>query len=195
MTPMPPSRARPMAVRASVTVSIAAETIGISSSIVPRQARAGGDVARKHPRLGGHEEHVVEGESFLGELALQGEEALDLVLTQLDAQLGAIVPSCSDADELALALLRHALELLELDERGQAAGLARVEAARRRPRATDAAPAATAARTASSKGLPLTRAARKPASSVSPAPTPETGSILGASARTRTSARSSRSSA
>ena len=34
MTPMPPSRASAIAVRASVTVSIAAETIGISSSIV-----------------------------------------------------------------------------------------------------------------------------------------------------------------
>ena len=40
MMPIPPSRARAIARRASVTVSIAAETIGISSAIVARQARA-----------------------------------------------------------------------------------------------------------------------------------------------------------
>ena len=73
--PIPPSRASAIASRASVTVSIAAETIGISSSIVARQPGRGRDVVREHRRLGRHEQDVVEGEALLRELLL----ALDQV--------------------------------------------------------------------------------------------------------------------
>ena len=93
MTPMPPSRASAIAMRASVTVSMAAETIGISSAIV-RVRRVVVDTSPgKTVGLGGNEQDVVEGETFLGELPLQGEETLDLVLTKLDAHRRAIVPS------------------------------------------------------------------------------------------------------
>ena len=60
MTPMPPFCARQMAVSCSVTVSIAAETSGISSVISRVSARAQVDVARQDVALAGHEEDVVE---------------------------------------------------------------------------------------------------------------------------------------
>ena len=69
--PMPPSRASAIASRASVTVSIAADTIGISSAIVARQARRRAHVVRQHGRLGGHEQDVVEGEALTAELLVE----------------------------------------------------------------------------------------------------------------------------
>jgi len=59
----------------------------------------------------------------------------------------------------------------------------------------EAAPAATADRSASSIGLPASRAARKADRSTSPDPTVEAGSTSGATARSRLTSRSSRSSA
>jgi hypothetical protein len=59
---------------------MAAETSGICSSI---------ERVRRVPV----ETSPVERQALLGELALQGEEALDLVLTQLDAQRESIVPA------------------------------------------------------------------------------------------------------
>ena len=51
-----------------------------------RQPRARRDVVRQHARLGRHEEDVVEGEAFLGELPVQGDKPLQLVLAEFDAQ-------------------------------------------------------------------------------------------------------------
>ena len=48
----------------------------------PRQPRAGRDVVWQHTRLGRHEQHVVECEAFLGELPVQGDEPLQLVLAE-----------------------------------------------------------------------------------------------------------------
>ena len=48
-----------------------------------RQPRDGRDVVREDARLRGHEQHVVEREPFLGELPLERDEALDLVLVDL----------------------------------------------------------------------------------------------------------------
>ena len=96
MMPMPPSRASAIASRASVTVSIAAETTGMLSSIVRGQPRAGRDVVRQDARLGRHEQHVVEGEAFLGELPVQGDEPLQLVLAEFDAQGMIRVPPSPD---------------------------------------------------------------------------------------------------
>ena len=84
MIPMPPSRASAIARRASVTVSIAAETSGISSVIDAREPRRGRNVVRKDARLGGNEQHVVERQPFLGELLLERKELLELLRTELD---------------------------------------------------------------------------------------------------------------
>ena len=81
--PMPPSRASAIARRASVTVSIAAETIGIASSIERRQPGARRDVVRQDVRLGRDEEHVVEGEPLLAELPVELQQPLDVVGAQL----------------------------------------------------------------------------------------------------------------
>ena len=62
----------------------------------PRQARAGRHVVRQHARLGGHEEDVVEGEPFLRELPVQGDESLQLVLAEFDAQGMPNVPPAPD---------------------------------------------------------------------------------------------------
>ena len=63
--PMPPFCAMQIAVSCSVTVSIAAETSGMLSAIVAREARAQVDVARAAPRTrAGHEQDVVEGEAL-----------------------------------------------------------------------------------------------------------------------------------
>ena len=62
-----------------------------------RQARARRDVVRQHARLGRHEQDVVEGEAFLGELPVQGDEPLQLVLAEFDAQGTARVPPCPTA--------------------------------------------------------------------------------------------------
>ena len=61
-TPMPPARAMAIAISDSVTVSIAAETSGIRSSI-PREKRDDDrDVLGMRERVPRNEQHVVEGE-------------------------------------------------------------------------------------------------------------------------------------
>ena len=64
-TPMPPARAIAIAISDSVTVSIAAETSGMLSSIprVNRDARA--HVLRMREGVPRREQHVVEGERRL----------------------------------------------------------------------------------------------------------------------------------
>ena len=70
--PMPPSRASAIAIRASVTVSIAAETTGTSSAIV-RVSRVAVETSfGSTRRLGRHEQHVVEGEALLGRTSRSG---------------------------------------------------------------------------------------------------------------------------
>ena len=81
--PMPPSRASAIARRASVTVSIAAETIGIASSIERVRRAARRDVVRQDVRLGRDEEHVVEGEPLATELPVELQQPLDVVGAQL----------------------------------------------------------------------------------------------------------------
>ena len=81
--PIPPSRASAIARRASVTVSIAAETIGISRSSERVSLRAGRDVVREDVRLGRDEEHVVEGEPLAAELPVELQQPLDVVGVQL----------------------------------------------------------------------------------------------------------------
>ena len=66
------------------------------SSIVARQPRARRDVVRQHARLGRHEQDVVEREAFLGELPVQGDEPLQLVLAEFDAQGMSRVPPSPD---------------------------------------------------------------------------------------------------
>ena len=83
---MPPSRASAIASRASVTVSIAADDDRNAQLDRARQPRARRDVVREHARLGRDEEHVVEREAFLGELPVQGNKPLQLVLAEFDAQ-------------------------------------------------------------------------------------------------------------
>ena len=79
MMPMPPARARAMARRASVTVSIAAETIGMASSMrgvsrVRVRTSSGTTDGR-----GRHQQHVVEGQALLGELRRVRPGAVGLV--------------------------------------------------------------------------------------------------------------------
>ena len=65
MMPMPPSCAMVIASRASVTVSIAADTNGMLSRM-PRVRRVDEvDLARQDVRVRGDEQDVVEGECFL----------------------------------------------------------------------------------------------------------------------------------
>ena len=71
--PIPPSRASAIASRASVTVSIAAETTGISRAIVRVSRVEVIDVVRQDRRLGRNEQHVIEGQAFLAELAVAVE--------------------------------------------------------------------------------------------------------------------------
>ena len=61
---MPPACAMAIAIRASVTVSIAALISGMLSAIVARQPRAGVRLRRQHVRGARHQQHVVEGEGF-----------------------------------------------------------------------------------------------------------------------------------
>ena len=84
MIPMPPSRASAIASRASVTVSIAADTSGISS-VMLRVIRVAVDTSLGRTRdSAGNEQHVVECQAFLGELLLEGEKLLELLRTELD---------------------------------------------------------------------------------------------------------------
>ena len=49
-----------------------------------RQPRRGRHVVRQDVRLRRHEQYVVEGEPFLGELLLEREEPLELLRVELD---------------------------------------------------------------------------------------------------------------
>ena len=71
--PIPPSRASAIAMRASVTVSIAAETTGTLSAIV-RVSRVAVETSfGSTRRLGRDEQHVVEREPLLAELLGRSE--------------------------------------------------------------------------------------------------------------------------
>ena len=74
--PIPPSRASAIASRASVTVSIAAETTGMLHLDRARQPGARRDVVREHARLGRHEQDVVEGEPLAARTSGRGRAAV-----------------------------------------------------------------------------------------------------------------------
>ena len=65
MMPMPPSCAMAIARRASVTVSMAADTSGMLSWMLAGEAGLEGDFARQDARVGGKEQDVVEGQRLL----------------------------------------------------------------------------------------------------------------------------------
>ena len=67
-----------------------------------REPRARRDVVRQHARLGRHEQDVVEGEAFLGELPVQGDKPLQLVLAEFDAQGMPRVPPSPDGPNTLL---------------------------------------------------------------------------------------------
>ena len=67
-TPMPPWRAIAIAIRASVTVSIALETSGIAQRDVAGQPGGGVDLARHDVGLARQQQHVVEGQAERREL-------------------------------------------------------------------------------------------------------------------------------
>ena len=60
----------------------------------PREPRQRRDVVREHTRLRRDEQHVVERQAFLGELPVQSDEPLQLVLAEFDAQGMTRVPPC-----------------------------------------------------------------------------------------------------
>jgi hypothetical protein len=65
MMPMPPSCAIAMARRASVTVSIAADSSGNIQADVAGQTSLEGRVGRQDIRVSRDEQHVIERECFL----------------------------------------------------------------------------------------------------------------------------------
>ena len=71
---MPPWRAIAMAMRASVTVSIAADSSGVATSIRRVSLRAGVGLARDHVGVPRQQQHVVVG---------QADEAEGIVLAHL----------------------------------------------------------------------------------------------------------------
>ena len=73
-TPSPPCRAIAIAIRASVTVSIAADTSGIAHRDVARQARGGVGLAGIDVGLAGQQQDVVIGEPEGGERVLLVEQ-------------------------------------------------------------------------------------------------------------------------
>ena len=64
---MPPWRAIAIAIRDSVTVSIAAEISGTRERDLAGQPRGGVDLARDDVGLAGQQQHVVVGQAQLGE--------------------------------------------------------------------------------------------------------------------------------
>ena len=64
MTPMPPAWAMAIAIRPSVTVSMAAESSGMLQAHLAGEPRAGVGGRGQHLGGAGHEEHVVEREGF-----------------------------------------------------------------------------------------------------------------------------------
>ena len=89
---MPPSRASAIASRASVTVSIAAETSGMLERDRAREPRRGRDVVRQHRRLGRDEQHVVEGQPLLARTspaaALESSDLADRKLLERPSMAG-----------------------------------------------------------------------------------------------------------
>ena len=71
MMPIPPSRAMVIAIRLSVTVSMAAEMSGMASSIrLVRRVRRS-VLAGQHRRAARHQQHVVEGEPLAHEAGVR----------------------------------------------------------------------------------------------------------------------------
>ncbi len=68
ITPTPPACAMAIAMRASVTVSIAEAMIGILSGMARVDAGADVDFGGKHIRKAGFQKHVVEREGFANPL-------------------------------------------------------------------------------------------------------------------------------
>ena len=64
MMPRPPSRAMQMAVRASVTVSMAALTSGMFRGMLRDRRVEMIDIAGQNNRVSGHKEDVVKGKTF-----------------------------------------------------------------------------------------------------------------------------------
>ena len=95
---MPPSRASAIARRASVTVSIAAETTGMFSAIVGVSRVTVETSFGRTCDSAGSEEDVVEREPFLAELPLERDEALDLLLAKLGLH-GATLAASGDGDQ------------------------------------------------------------------------------------------------
>ena len=147
----------------------------------PRQPRRGAHVVRQHGRLGGHEQHVVEGEPFLAELRSHSNlSSLPRSSSRLCgcSQRRPIVPTASDG--LAGSEPPHARGSRRRPRGGRRRA---ARSGRRRPRASRPRRRATASRSASSAVLPASWAARNCASSTSPAPTTDTASSAGATAR------------
>ena len=61
---MPPSRAMAIAIRASVTLSIAADTSGTLRRMSAAKTRRGVDGVGQHLGVAGHDDHVVEGQGL-----------------------------------------------------------------------------------------------------------------------------------
>src|SRR6185312_995118 len=145
----------------------------------PRQAARGDDVVREDGGLGGDEQDVVEGQPFLHELVPRALQVAWILTAVRDVASGrdpqAWANSCTST----------------------AGRRRRTSAGSKRPAptsSTDAAPAAAARRSASSAGEPSSTAVSHCARSASPAPTTETGSSRGVTARYRRIWRSSRTS-
>ena len=81
MTPMPPSCAMAMAMRASVTVSMAADSSGMLSRMFAGQPGGQVDVPGEHLRVGRDQQHVIESQSLRPELGVHDPDLrLSLVL-------------------------------------------------------------------------------------------------------------------
>ncbi len=65
---MPPAWAMAIAMRASVTVSMAEAMIGMFSGIARVTLGADIDIGRKHIRRAGLQQHIVEGQGFADSL-------------------------------------------------------------------------------------------------------------------------------
>ncbi len=72
MMPMPPSCARAMARRASVTVSMAADTSGMFSVMLAGQLGSEVDILGQDGRVIGQEQNVIKGEGFFGNAQHKG---------------------------------------------------------------------------------------------------------------------------
>ena len=182
--PIPPSRASAIAIRASVTVSIAAETTGTLSAIV-RVSRVAVEtsfgstadsagtsstsskVSPSRPNFSDARGRCARARSSTGNLS---------------TSIGQTIPAVVGARTATPpgAGLRQATRRPVVSSVTSTAGWSRPAwRGSKRPApssSVEAAPAATAARSCSSGGRPALRAARNAPSSASPVPTFETGS-------------------